>query len=261
VLASTGEPWDEETWTWYFEAVGDGKLPIINDSGGTEACGGLLAPTPKTPLKPATLWGPAPGIPAAVYDEDGSPADEGYLVVEGPFAGMSRSLTDGNERYLDAYWRDFEGVWNQNDWVEVDEDGFWFVSGRADDTMNVSGRRITAPELEGTVAKHPAVADAAVVPVPDDTRGQVPIAFVTIAGDAEVPDDLTAAINHVIDDELGAPFRLATVHEVATLPRTQTGKIPRGVLETSYLEAVPEDTSTLDGSEVLKDIHDLGQSS
>jgi acetyl-CoA synthetase len=261
ILGSSGEPWDDETWNWFFEAVGEGDLPIINDSGGTEAAGGLLAPTPLTPLKPTTLWGPAPGIPADVYDEDGEPAREGYLVVEGPFAGMSRSLTGGDERYLDAYWRDFEGVWNQNDWVEIDDDGFWFISGRADDTMNVSGRRITAPELEGVLVLHPAVSDAAVIPVPDATRGQVPVGFVTIADDADPPDDLTAAVNEVVSTELGAPYRLDTVHRVGALPRTQTGKIPRSVLETSYLEAVPADTSTLDGSEVLERIREFGEQS
>jgi acetyl-CoA synthetase len=261
VLGSTGEPWDEETWNWYFEAVGDEKLPIINDSGGTEAAGGLLAPTPLTPLKPTTLWGPAPGIPANVYGEDGEPAREGYLVVEGPFAGMSRSLTDGDERYLDAYWRDFEGVWNQNDWVEIDDDGFWFISGRADDTMNVSGRRITAPELEGVVSMHPSVSDAAVIPVPDETRGQVPIGFVTLIEDADPAADLTAAVNEVVTTELGAPFRLDAVYAVGDLPRTQTGKIPRSVLETSYLEMVPADTSTLEGSEVLETIREFGPQS
>jgi acetyl-CoA synthetase len=260
VLGSTGEPWDDETWTWFFEAVGDSRLPIINDSGGTEACGGLLAPTPKTPLRPTTLWGPAPGIPANVYDENGGPATEGYLVVEGPFVGMSRSLTDGDERYLDAYWRDFEGAWNQNDWVEIDGDRFWYISGRADDTMNVSGRRITAPELEGAVTSHPAVAEAAVIPVPDETRGQVPVAFVTVA-ESDHSSDLTDAVNDVITEELGAPYQLESVYTVSRLPRTQTGKVPRSVLETTYLEETPDDTSTLDGSEVLEAIHELGDAS
>jgi len=259
ILGSTGEPWDIDTWQWYFESVGGAKLPIINDSGGTEACGGLLAPTPKTPLKPATLWGPAPGIPANVYDENGEQATEGYLVVEGPFVGMSRSLTDGNERYLDAYWRDFDGAWNQNDWVEIDDEGFWFVSGRADDTLNVSGRRVTAPELEGVVTSHPAIAEAAVIPVPDETRGQVPVAFVTCAEGRDPPADVTDSVNDIVSDELGAPFRLQTVHVVPALPRTQTGKIPRSVVEQSYLDRVPEDTSTLDGSDVLQTIRELGQ--
>lgn len=257
VLGSTGEPWDEDAWRWYFERVGDGHLPIINDSGGTEACGGLLAPTPKTPLKPCTLWGPAPGIPAAVYDDEGEPADEGYLVVAGPFPGMSRSLTAGDERYLEEYWEEFEDAWNQNDWVEIDEDGFWFITGRSDDTLNVSGRRITAPALEAAVLKTPGVLEAAVVPTPDDDRGEVPIAF--IVTEEAVSADVEEAVQAVVAEHLGAPFRPAHVHEVSGLPRTQTGKVPRSVIESAYLGEPAGDVSSLDEGHVLETISELGK--
>jgi acetyl-CoA synthetase len=252
VLGSTGEPWDESTWRWYFDAVGDGEMPIINDSGGTEACGGLLAPTPKTPLKPCTLWGPAPGIPADVFDADGEPADHGYLVVDGPFVGMSRSLTDGDERYLEAYWDRFGDAWNQNDWVSIDQDGFWFIRGRADDTMNISGRRITAPTLEDSITAVDEVTEAAVVPVDDPTRGQVPVGFVTT--DTTVSADaLESAVNSRIKEHLGAPFQLDELHVVSGLPRTQTGKLPRNVIESRYAGDDDIDTSTLDGGEILQE--------
>lgn len=173
ILGLTGEPWDVETWNWVRNAVGNGHLPIVNDSGGTEVCGGLLSPTPLTSLEPGTLYGPAPGIPANVYDESGTPADEGYLVVEGSVPGMTRSLTGGDDRYLAEYWEDFEGVWNQNDWTYID-DGFWYIEGRDDDTMNVSGRRVTAPTIEGTILEHSAVDEAAVIGVVADDGGEQP---------------------------------------------------------------------------------------
>jgi acetyl-CoA synthetase len=251
VLGSTGEPWDEAGWRWHQEAVGGGDVPVMNASGGTELAGAIVSPTPLTPLKPGTLWGPAPGVAANVYDEAGEEADEGYLVVELPIPGMTHGLTAGDERYLAEYWRDFEGVWNQNDWVEVDEDGFWYITGRADDTMNVAGRRVTAPEIEAAVSGTPGVAESTVVPVPDEVKGQVPVAFVTLLEGAD-PEGIEAAVEEHVTGELGAPFRPARVHVVEALPRTQTGKIPRGVIEAVYLGNPPGNVSTLDRPEVLE---------
>lgn len=254
VLGSTGEPWDEDGWRWFLEAVGGGEAPIINASGGTELAGAILAPTPVVPLKPATLYGPAPGVAADIYDDDGNSVDEGYLVVELPIPGMTHGLTGGRERYLAEYWSDFDGVWNQNDWAERDEDGFWFITGRADDTMNIAGRRITAPTIEGVIAEHSDVGEVAVVAVPDETKGQVPVAFVTLAEGADPSEErLEEALFEQVADELGAPFRPAAVHVVPALPRTQTGKVPRSVLESTYLGEPTGDTATLENGEALAD--------
>lgn len=257
VLASTGEPWDNEGWNWYFEEVGGSEVPIINASGGTELCGAILSPTPIAPLKPGTLYGPAPGVAANIYDESGTPANKGYLVVELPIPGMTHSLTTGDDRYIEEYWSDFDGVWNQNDWTVRDEDGFWFITGRADDTMNIAGRRITAPEIEEVVAGHPNVGETTVIPKPDPTKGQVPVVFVTAISEVDA-EKISKSISELITKELGAPFRPAEVHVVPGLPRTQTGKIPREVIESAYMGEEIESTGTLEGAEYLKSLFDTG---
>lgn len=252
ILGSTGEPWDVESWSWYLDAVGDGHLPIINESGGTETCGALLGVTPLTPLKPGTLYGPAPGIPANVYDEEGTPSQAGYLVIEGPVPGMTRSLTGGDERYLDEYWRDFEGVWNHDDWVEIDDDGFWFVRGRADDTMNISGRRITAPTMEAVIEEHPAIEDVAVVSVSDPVKGAVPVGFATVADANADAATLLGEVNELITEDIGPMFRLERLHLVTGFPRTQTGKLARKAIRGVYVGEAPRNPATLQDADVLE---------
>lgn len=251
ILGSTGEPWDEDGWNWYLNAVGEGDLPIINACGGTELAGAILSPTPKTPVKPGTLYGPAPGVAANIYDEQGTPTDEGYLVIEHPIPGMTHGLTSGRERYLEEYWNKFEGVWNHNDWAKRDEDDFWYITGRADDTMNIAGRRVTAPAIEETISSHEAVSEVAVVPVADKTTGQTPVAFVVLVNETADRAVLEDEIRSLVAEKLGAPFRPSSVHVVPEIPRTQTGKIPRGVLEAAYLGDSLGNVSTLDHADVL----------
>jgi len=253
ILGSTGEPWDEDAWQWFLEHVGGGVAPIINASGGTELGGAILSPTPGTPVKPGTLYGPAPGVAANIYDKTGSQADEGYLVIELPIPGMTHSLTAGDERYLAEYWQEFDGVWNQNDWACRDDDDFWYITGRADDTMNVAGRRITAPEMEEAVLTHPAVEEVAIVPTPGD-GGQTPVAFVTL-GNANWVDAsaLEAEIREAVSENVGAPYRPTAVYVVQAIPRTQTGKIPRSLIESSYAGESIGDVSTLENGAVLRE--------
>jgi len=257
-LASTGEPWDEETWNWFFEAVGDEKLPIINTSGGTELGSGILAPSPLSPLKPGALVGPEAGVSAAVYDADGTESsEEGYLVLDLPFPGMTNSLTSGDERYMAEYWSDFDDAWNQNDWVEIDEDGFWYITGRADDTMNVSGRRVTAPEIEEAILDHPDVEETAVVDVQDENGNTTPVAFVTVVG--ENGESIEADVRDAVAESLGAPFRPKHVYAVDALPRTQTGKLPRSRIKDAYVEGAVGDVSTLENGDILDEYPRLEQ--
>lgn len=249
ILASTGEPWDRETWSWYLEAVGGGQLPIINASGGTELCGAVLAPSPLTPIKPGTLYGPEAGVSAAVYDEDGNASTEGHLVLDLPFPGMTNSLTSGDERYLEEYWNDFDNAWNQNDWVEIDEDGFWYITGRADDTMNVSGRRVTAPEIEEAILDYPDIDEAAVIDIKDQDGNTIPVAFVTVVGDSV--ESIEEKVRDAVADSLGTPFKPKHVYAVDALPRTQTGKLPRSRIRTAYVEGEVGDVSTLQNGDIL----------
>ena len=172
ILGSTGEPWDDTSWLWFFERVGRRRCPIINISGGTEIVGSFLFPLPIQPLKPCTLGGPAPGMATEVVDENGVPVRgrKGYLVCTGPAPSMTRGIWGDAERYLETYWSRFPGMWYHGDWASVDEDGYWFLHGRADESMNVAGRKVGPAEVEEAMMQHPGVAEAAVIGVPDESQ-------------------------------------------------------------------------------------------
>src|SRR5204863_106346 len=168
VLVTTGEPWNPEPYRWLHEVVGDGRCPIINCSGGTEVGACFLSPTVATPIKACSLGGPALGMAMDVVDAEGRPVrgEVGELVCRKPFPGMTRGFWRDPERYLDTYWRRLPGIWVHGDWASVDEDGYWFLHGRSDDTLNIAGKRVGPAELESAVVAHPAVAEAAAVGVP-----------------------------------------------------------------------------------------------
>ena len=144
VLVTTGEPWNPEPYRWLFEHVGGGRCPIINCSGGTEVGACFLSPTPAAPIKSCSLGGPALGMAMDVVDAEGRSVrgEVGELVCRRPFPGMTRGFWRDRERYLDTYWRRLPGIWVHGDWASVDEDGYWFLHGRSDDTLNIAGKRI-----------------------------------------------------------------------------------------------------------------------
>ncbi len=183
VLGSTGEPWDPVSWQWTFDTIGKGQLPIINYSGGTEISGGIVGCTTITPLKPCCFSGPIPGMDADVVDEDGQSVRGavGELVVRSPWPGMTRGFWGDPQRYLDTYWSKQPGVWVHGDWAEVDEDGYWFIRGRSDDTIKVAGKRLGPAEVESAATAHPAVIEAAAVGMPDDVKGETVSVFAVLA--------------------------------------------------------------------------------
>ncbi|MFC4449434.1 AMP-binding protein [Halorussus aquaticus] len=260
LLGSTGEPWDPESWQWFYEKVGGSEAPIINISGGTEIMGCFLMPMPIQSLKPCTLGGPGLGMDIDIVNSQGeSIADtheRGFLVARDSCPSMTKSLWSGDERYLDEYWSTFEDppLWDHGDWAQKDEDGFWFLHGRADDAINVAGRKVGPAEVEGALMDHDAVNQAAAVGVPDDTTGQAVVAYVVLEDGVEASDDLREALREQVGDELGKPFRPREVLFVSEFPKTQSGKIIRRAIEATYTGEDLGDMSSIENPEALDDL-------
>jgi len=255
LLGSTGEPWDPESWLWFYETVGGGDTPIINISGGTEICGCFLMPMPINDLKPCTLGGPGLGMDIDIVDSQGeSVADEherGFLVARDSCPSMTKSLWSGDDRYLDEYWSSWDDIWDHGDWAQEDEDGFWFLHGRADDALNVAGRKVGPAEVEGAAMDHESVTQTAVIGVPDERTGTGVVLYAIVDESYDADDDLAAEIRETIGSELGKPFRPREVHFVDEFPKTQSGKIVRRIIESAYTGDDLGDLSSIDNPGVL----------
>lgn len=237
ILGSTGEPWDPESYGWFFHHVGGGRCPIINISGGTDIMGCFLAPLPVQPLKSCSLGGPGLGMATEVYDEGGWPVREqvGYLVCSAPGPSMTRGLWKAPEKYLSAYWSRWPGIWDHGDWAYVDGDGQWFLLGRADDTLKVAGRRIGPSEIEGALMDHPAVAEAAAVGIPHDIKGTGIATFVVLAPGHEPSEELRTDLGGHVAALLGKVDRPDRVLFVTELPKTRSAKILRRMVREVHL--------------------------
>jgi acetyl-CoA synthetase len=244
ILGSTGEPWDERSWRLYFERVGGGRCPIINISGGTEITGCFVLPLPIQELKPCTVGSAAPGMAVEVVDDDGRPmrGRKGYLVCTKPAPSMTRGIWNDQQRYLDTYWSRFPGMWYHGDWASVDEDGYWFLHGRADESMNVAGRKVGPAEVEEAMLRHPGVAEAAAIGVPDDLKGEAIVGYVAPLAGTKLN---AAAVCATVVKELGPAFRPREIVISSELPKTQSGKIVRRLLRQKYLGEQMGDLSTV----------------
>ena len=253
VLGSTGEPWNEGPWRWYFEVVGGGRCPVINISGGTEVGACFLSPHPMRPIKPMSLGGPALGMAVDVYDDDGKPlrGAVGELVCTAPWPGMTRGLYKDPERYLDTYWSRWPDVWLHGDWASIDEDGDWFLHGRSDDTIKVAGKRLGPAEVESVLVTHPRVVEAAAIGVPDEVKGEALWVFVVLDGDAELTDSLRAELASLVADRLGSSFRPAAVKATTALPKTRNAKVLRRAIRATVLGRDPGDLSSLEDSSTI----------
>jgi acetyl-CoA synthetase len=259
VLASTGEPWTPEAWTWLFEVVGRSQVPIMNYSGGTECGGGLVSGNFLTPSKPGSFAGPIPGIDAAVFNDQGQPVlgAVGELVVRQPYLGMTMGLWKDPQRYLDTYWSRWPDIWVHGDWAMVDEDGLWYILGRSDDTIKVAGKRVGPAEVEAAALDGTDVAEAAAVGIPDPIKGQSVIVFAVPRPNAD-PASIPAAVSRSVERSLGKPFRPSAVHLVPRLPKTRNGKILRRVIRNVFLGDPPGDLSSIDDMASLDPIRTLG---
>ena len=244
LLGSTGEPWDEASWLWFFERVGRSRCPLINISGGTEIVGSFLFPLPIQELKPCTLGGPAPGMATEVVDEAGVPVRGklGYLVCTKPAPSMTRGIWHDPERYIETYWRRFPGMWYHGDWAIVDADGHWFLHGRADESMNVAGRKVGPAEVEEAILQHPGVAEAAVIGVPDELKGEAIVGYAVPKPGALLD---AAAISATVVEVMGPTFRPREILIVAELPKTLSGKIVRRLMRQKYMGEPLGDLSTV----------------
>ena len=260
LLGSTGGPWDPESWLWFYDNVGGGDTPIINISGGTEICGCFLMPMPIQSLKPCTLGGPGLGMDIDIVDSSGeSVADDherGFLVALDSCPSMTKSLWSGDERYLEEYWSSFEDppLWDHGDWAQKDTEGFWFLHGRADDALNVAGRKVGPAEIEGVLIEHAAVNQAAAVGVDDETMGTAVVAYVVLEGGHEPSDDLREDLRELVGEEHGKPFRPRAVKFVTEFPKTQSGKIIRRAIAAVHQDEDPGDLSSMENPSALDEI-------
>jgi acetyl-CoA synthetase len=256
VLGSTGEVWDEASYRWYFEEAGGGRCPIMNISGGTEILGCHLQPYPVEPLKACSLGGPALGMDADVFGDDGRPVPPGtmgHLVCKQPAPSMTKGFLHDDARYLETYFARFPGVWYHGDWAKVDEDGQWFLFGRTDDTLKIAGKRVGPGEVEEALIAHPAVSEAAAIGVPDEIKGTALVCFFVprAADGAAVPEaDLVAHLAR----QLGKPLAPRRVHAVAALPKTRSGKVVRAAIARAYLGQAAGDLASVDNPQALEAI-------
>ena len=254
VLGSTGEPWDETSYRWFFENVGGGSCPVINISGGTELLGCLLSCTPLTPLNASSLGGPALGMDVDIFTEEGEPAPTGsvgHLVCKQPAPSMTKSFLHDDERYLETYYSRWPNVWYHGDWSRKDEDGSWYVLGRSDDTIKVAGKRVGPSEVESALTSHEAVSEAATIGAHDELKGQVLVCFVVLKPGVEV--DASELIAHVAK-EMGKPLAPKAVYVVSALPKTRSGKILRGMILRVYSNKSAGDLTSVENPAALDEI-------
>lgn len=256
LLGSTGEAWDPESYMWFFNVVGKEKIPIINISGGTEIVGCFLSPLPISPLKPCTLAGPGLGMDIDVFDEDGKPVrgETGHLVCKKPAPSMTRGFWGEPERYIETYWSKWPNVWYHGDWASVDEDGMWFLHGRSDDVIKVSGRRTGPAEIEEVINELDEVAECAAIGVHDDVTGEHIVSFVVVKPNFEASDELSEKIRGHVSGILGKVFRPKEVIFTSDLPKTRSAKIVRRLIKAKYTGGEIGDLSSVANPEALDEI-------
>ena len=260
LLGSVGEPINPEAWMWYHTHVGKGLIPIVDTWWQTETAGFMIAPLPyATTLKPGSATFPLPGVDAAVLALDGTPAkpnEGGHLVVRKPWPGMLRGVFGDPARYKSAYFEHFPGMYESGDGARVDEDGYFWIMGRLDDVINVSGHRMGTAEIESALVAHPAVAEAAVVGMPHDVKGETIYAYVTLKSDVDESEDLRKELRTWVRKEIGPIASPEYIQFAPGLPKTRSGKIMRRILRKIAASAYNEfgDTSTLADPGVVADL-------
>ena len=249
LLGSVGEPINPEAWRWYHEVVGKGQCPIIDTWWQTETGAFMITPVPSFPLKPGSGTKPFPGIQAEVLDEDGNPAppgEEGALVITTPWPSMLRGIYKDPERFKEQYWSKYPGKYLTGDSAKIDEDGYFWIIGRTDDVIKVSGYRLGTAEIESALVSHADVAEAAAIGIPHKVRGNVIYAYVILRAGAQPSPELSKELVQFVGSEVGPIAKPEQVEFVDNLPKTRSGKIMRRLLK-ARAQGLPEgDISTLE---------------
>jgi acetyl-CoA synthetase len=263
LLGSVGEPINPEAWMWYHTEIGRERCPIVDTWWQTETGCILISPIPGvTTTRPGSATKPFPGILADVVNEEGkscSPNEGGYLVIKHPWPSMLRGIYKNPERYKEAYWTKFPGMYFTGDSAHRDDRGYFWIKGRVDDVINVSGHRLGTMEVESALVSHPAVAEAAVVGRPDPIKGQALVAFVTPRGDETKVSvkELVRELKEHVSREIGAIARPDEIKLTRTLPKTRSGKIMRRLLKDLAEGKEPTgDTTTLENQALIELIED-----
>jgi acetyl-CoA synthetase len=262
LLGTVGEPINPEAWVWYREHIGGDRTPVVDTWWQTETGMILITPLPGlTTLKPGSATKPFPGIDAAVFDEQGNevgPGGGGYLVLRRPWPAMLRGIYKDHDRYVETYWSKYPDVYFAGDGARIDEDGDFWLLGRVDDVMNVSGHRISTIEVESALVDHPSVAEAAVCGRIDSQTGQAIVAFVTLKGSEEGSEERLAELRNHVGTKIGPIAKPANIVFTPELPKTRSGKIMRRLLRDVAENRPLGDTTTLADPAVVEEIRERG---
>lgn len=249
LLGSVGEPINPEAWKWYYKVVGGKRCPIMDTWWQTETGMFLITSMPCTPLKPGSGTKPFPGLQVDIVDEGGNSVntnDEGYLVIKTPWPAMLRTIWNNPDAYIQQYWSKFPGMYMTGDSARRDEDGYYWIIGRVDDVIKVSGYRLGSAEIESALVSHPSVAEAAAIGLPHEVKGNAIHAFIILRTGYEKTDKLIEDLKQHVGHEVGPIAKPEQIEVVDSLPKTRSGKIMRRVLKAHALGIDPGNISTLE---------------
>ena len=259
LLGTVGEPINPEAWDWYYRVVGDSRCPIVDTWWQTETGGHMLTPLPgATPLKPGSATFPFFGVEPVLLDEEGKEVDgnpaSGNLAIKRPWPGQLRTLYGDHERFYETYFSTYKGYYFTGDGAKRDADGYYWITGRVDDVLNVSGHRLGTAEIESALVKHEKVAESAVVGYPHEITGQGIYAYVTLMTGLEPTDDLKTELVALVRKEIGPIAKVHLIQWTPGLPKTRSGKIMRRILRKIAANELDNlgDTSTLADPSVVE---------
>jgi len=266
LLGTVGEPINPEVWKWYYQVIGKDKCPIIDTWWQTETGGMMISALPgieTIPLKPGSGTRPIPGVNISVVDEKGidvSPNTKGYLIIKKPWPGMLLTLWGDDEKFKNAYWSKFQNVYYSGDFAKIDQDGYFWLLGRADDVLKVAGHRIGTAELESCIVSHNDVAESAVCGIPDEVKGEVIIAFAVLIDSVKKSSKLLEKeIFEKIRNDIGPIATPKQIYFVTKLPKTRSGKIMRRLLKAIANNETIGDVSTLDDDTAVTEVQNAIQ--